>query len=285
MRVARVRIDGAARLAVVTGDRVWPLDQRTSALAGDDVARVPSTPSVQSALRSIVSETGRSLALREAPLLTPIARPGKIVAIGRNYRDHAIQEGAPVPTEPLVFAKFPSSIVGPDEPITWDARLTSSVDYEAELAVVIGAPARRVSVDDALSHVFGYSCLNDVSARDLQFADGQWVRGKSLDTFCPVGPWVVTADEVPDPQDLEISCSVGGERLQHASTASMIFSVAELVARLSWSFTLEPGDIIATGTPEGVGYFREPRRLLGDGDVVEVEIERIGVLRNVVASA
>jgi 2-keto-4-pentenoate hydratase/2-oxohepta-3-ene-1,7-dioic acid hydratase in catechol pathway len=166
-----------------------------------------------------------------------LAHPGKIVAIGLNYADHAAEGGAQVPSEPLVFAKFASSLVGPGMPITWDCRLTDAVDYEAELAVIIGRTARHVSQENALEHVFGYTCLNDVSARDLQFADGQWVRGKSLDSFCPLGPWIVTADEIPDPQQLEISCVVSGELLQRANTADMFFPVAELIARLSRAFT------------------------------------------------
>lgn len=214
----------------------------------------------------------------------PIRDPGKIVAVGLNYRDHAAEGQLEVPAEPVVFAKFPSSIVGPDDEIQWDRGLTDAVDYEAELAVVIGRRARDVSVTSALDHVFGYTCLNDVSARDLQFGDGQWVRGKSLDTFCPLGPWIVTADEIPDPQALRISCALSGEVVQEASTGDMLFSVAELVSRLSASFTLEPGDIVATGTPSGVGWFRDPRRLLREGDEVVVSIEMIGELRNPVAS-
>lgn len=280
MKVARVLVRERPRLAVVADGNAYPLDAATSALAGDDVTQAVSMPEVLAALRALKPTAQAGLPLEGTALLAPVARPGKIVAIGRNYREHAEQEGAALPSEPLVFAKFTSSIIGPDAPIRWDPHLTQAVDYEAELAVVIGARARRVSRDTALSHVFGYTCLNDVSARDLQFADGQWVRGKSLDTFCPIGPWVVTAEELPDPHDLPISCSVSGERLQESSTAALIFDVAELIYRLSWSFTLEPGDVIATGTPEGVGYFREPRRLLHDGDVVEVEIGGIGILRN-----
>ncbi len=212
--------------------------------------------------------------------LAPLPHPGKIVAIGLNYIDHAAEAAMTLPPEPLVFAKFPSSIVGPGEAIAFDRGLTDAVDFEAELGVVIGRRARDVRVEDALDHVFGYTCLDDVSARDLQFSDGQWVRAKSLDTFCPIGPWIVTADEVPDPQRLAISCTVSGEVLQAASTGDMIFGVAELIARLSRSFTLEPGDLIATGTPPGVGWFRTPRRLLRDGDEVVVEIGGIGRLSN-----
>jgi 2-keto-4-pentenoate hydratase/2-oxohepta-3-ene-1,7-dioic acid hydratase in catechol pathway len=218
--------------------------------------------------------------LGDATLLAPVPRPGKVVAIGRNYREHADEEGVDPPSAPLVFSKWPSSIVGHGADITWDPELTQQVDYEAELAVVIGRPARNVSESDALDHVLGYTCLNDVSARDVQFGDGQWVRGKSLDTFCPMGPVLVTADELPDPQDLAISCRVGEEVLQDSRTSRMYFSVAEIISYLSRSFTLEPGDVIATGTPGGVGVFRDPPRFLGEGDRVTVEIERIGRLDN-----
>jgi 5-carboxymethyl-2-hydroxymuconate isomerase len=207
-------------------------------------------------------------------------RPGKVVAVGLNYRSHAAEADSAVPDAPLVFAKFPSAIIGPGEAILIDRSVTEAVDFEAELAVVIGIVAKRLRPGQGLRHVFAYTCINDVSARDVQFRDGQWVRGKSLDTFCPIGPWLVTVDEIPDPQRLGISCTVSGETLQDDTTDSMIFGVAELIERLSWSFTLEPGDIIATGTPEGVGYFRTPQRLLEDGDVVAIEIERIGTLSN-----
>jgi 2-keto-4-pentenoate hydratase/2-oxohepta-3-ene-1,7-dioic acid hydratase in catechol pathway len=204
-----------------------------------------------------------------------------VVAIGRNYREHTNEEGADPPTAPLIFAKWPSAVVGPDAEIRWDPALTTQVDYEAELAVVIGRRAHRVTVEAALGHVFGYTCLNDVSARDLQFGDGQWTRGKSLDTFCPIGPQIVTADEIEDPQDLAISCTVNGERLQESRTSAMYFGIAEIIAHCSLAFTLEPGDVIATGTPGGVGVFRDPPRFLAEGDRVVVEIERIGRLENV----
>jgi 2-keto-4-pentenoate hydratase/2-oxohepta-3-ene-1,7-dioic acid hydratase in catechol pathway len=180
-----------------------------------------------------------------------------------------------------VFAKWPSSVVGHGAEIRWDPGLTQQVDYEAELAVVIGSTARRVSVADALDHVLGYTCLNDVSARDLQFGDGQWVRGKSLDTFCPIGPVLVTRDEIPDPQALAIRCTVGDEVLQDANTSQMYFGVAEIISYCSQAFSLEPGDVIATGTPSGVGVFRKPPRFLAAGDVVGVEIDGIGRLENV----
>jgi 2-keto-4-pentenoate hydratase/2-oxohepta-3-ene-1,7-dioic acid hydratase in catechol pathway len=226
----------------------------------------------------LIAETGRPL--DDVELLGPVPRPGKIVAIGRNYREHVDEEGSDAPPAPLVFSKWPSSVVGDGAEIRWDPTLTAQVDYEAELAVVIGRTARRVSEADALDRVLGYTCLNDVSARDLQFGDGQWVRGKSLDTFCPMGPVLVTADEIPDPQALDISCRVGTELRQDANTRQMCFGVAAIISYCSQSFSLEPGDVIATGTPGGVGIFRDPPVLLGDGDVVVVEIEGIGRLVN-----
>lgn len=216
----------------------------------------------------------------EPTFLAPIVRPGKVIAVGLNYVDHALEGNMEIPKSPLLFTKPPSSIIGPGEQIRWSTADTGFVDFEAELGVVIGRRARRVSAADALDTVLGYTCVNDVSARDLQFEDGQWARGKSLDTFCPVGPVLVTADEIPDPQRLDISCRVNGETLQAANTADMIFPVAEIIAFCSRFFTLEPGDLIATGTPPGVGWFRDPRRPLLDGDVVEVQLSVIGSLTN-----
>jgi 2-keto-4-pentenoate hydratase/2-oxohepta-3-ene-1,7-dioic acid hydratase in catechol pathway len=184
------------------------------------------------------------------------------------------------PARPLVFAKFPSSVIGPGEPIRIDRSLTQRVDWEVELAVVVGRRMRDVPEGDALAHVFGYTVGNDVSARDLQFGDGQWVRGKSLDTFCPLGPVVVTADELPDPQALGLRTRVNGETVQDSNTSEMVFGVAELLSFCSRSFTLEPGDVVLTGTPWGCGEFMDPKRSLQHGDVVEVEVDGIGVLRN-----
>jgi 2-keto-4-pentenoate hydratase/2-oxohepta-3-ene-1,7-dioic acid hydratase in catechol pathway len=171
-------------------------------------------------------------------------------------------------------------VIGPGEAIRWSAGQSTQVDYEAELAVVIAAETRDVAVDDALGHVLGYTCCNDVSARDAQFSDGQWSRSKSFDTFCPLGPWLVTADEIPDPQSLPITCRVNGTTLQESSTAEMIHGVAALISYLSRFSTLRAGDVIATGTPAGVGFARTPPIFLADDDVVEVEIGGIGVLRN-----
>lgn len=215
----------------------------------------------------------------------PISRPPKIVAIGLNYLDHASESKMEVPDTPLVFTKFSSSIVGPTDEIQIPVDLTQEVDYEVELGIVIGKKAKNIAPEEALSHVFGYTIINDISARDLQFSDEQWVRGKSLDTFCPMGPVIITADEVADPQSLEISCSVNGDTLQQANTRDMIFGVADLVSQLSHSFTLEAGDVIASGTPQGVGFSRKPPVYLTPGDTVRTRISSIGELNNPIVKA
>jgi 2-keto-4-pentenoate hydratase/2-oxohepta-3-ene-1,7-dioic acid hydratase in catechol pathway len=209
----------------------------------------------------------------------PIELPQKIVCVGLNYRDHAEEQGTELPAAPLLFAKWPNALIGPGEPIVLP-QASKRVDYEAELGVVIGSRVRNVSEENALEAVAGYLCLNDVSARDLQFSDGQWTRGKSPDTFCPVGPELVPRDRVPDPQALEIRCILNGDVMQDSSTANMIFTVAEIIAYASRTITFEPGDLIATGTPAGVGVFRDPPVLLKDGDEVTIEIERLGSLTN-----
>lgn len=208
-----------------------------------------------------------------------IDRPGKIICVGLNYRDHAEEQGTPLPAEPLLFAKWNNTLIGDGETIVLPPE-SEQVDYEAELGVVIAKTVRRVSEADALDAIAGYICVNDVSARDLQFADKQWSRGKSPDTFCPVGPRLVPREEVDDPQALAIRCILNGETLQDSSTANMIFSVAEIIAHITRTITLEPGDLIATGTPAGVGVFRDPKILLKDGDEVTVEIDGVGRLTN-----
>jgi 2,4-didehydro-3-deoxy-L-rhamnonate hydrolase len=208
-----------------------------------------------------------------------ITRPGKIVCVGLNYHDHAEEGGQDLPKAPLLFAKWPNTLIGHGEPIVLPAE-AKEVDYEAELGVVIGTTAKHVSEPDALDHVQGYICVNDVSARDLQFGDGQWTRGKSPDSFCPVGPRLVPREEIDDPQALAIRCVLNGQTMQDSSTSQMIFSVAEIIAYVTRVITLEPGDLIATGTPAGVGVFRDPKVLLKDGDEVSVEIEGLGTLTN-----
>ena len=215
--------------------------------------------------------------------MLPIERPGKIVCVGLNYRDHAEEQGAELPKAPLLFAKFTTALIGPGEPIVIPPIVTKC-DYEAELGVVIGERVRNVSKENAFEAVRGYICANDVSARDLQFGDGQWTRGKSPDTFCPVGPRLVPRDEVPDPHALRIRAIVNGEALQDSTTANLIFGVDEVIAYASQTSTLEPGDLILTGTPAGVGVFRDPQRLLQPGDEVTIEIEGLGELTNPVVA-
>ena len=216
--------------------------------------------------------------------MLPIDRPGKIVCVGLNYRDHAEEQGAELPTAPLLFAKWPSSLVGPGEAIVLP-RTSTRVDYEAELGVVIGERVKGVSEENALDAVLGYLCLNDVSARDFQFGDGQWQRGKSCDTFAPMGEFIVTPDEVGDPHRLRIQLRLNGKTMQDSNTEQLIFDIPTLIEFISRSITLEPGDVIATGTPPGVGFARRPPVFLQTGDIMEVEIERLGVLRNRMAAS
>jgi 2-keto-4-pentenoate hydratase/2-oxohepta-3-ene-1,7-dioic acid hydratase in catechol pathway len=283
LRLISLRTDTGETLGVATIARWLPAATLVPDGPGTIAELLACGPSAVVALeaaadRERIDRDGQPL--EDFELMAPVPRPGKIIGIGRNYREHAAEEGVEPPSAPLIFAKWPSAVVGPGAEIRWDPALTGQVDYEAELAVVIGRTTRGVDEAAALDHALGYTCLNDVSARDLQFGDGQWVRGKSLDTFCPMGPVLVTTPDIPDPQDLAISCRVRGEIVQQARTSDMYFGVAALISFCSRAFTLEPGDVIATGTPGGVGIFRDPPLLLGDGDQVEVEIEGIGRLVN-----
>jgi 2-keto-4-pentenoate hydratase/2-oxohepta-3-ene-1,7-dioic acid hydratase in catechol pathway len=214
--------------------------------------------------------------------MLPIERPGKIVCVGLNYRDHAEEQGVELPEEPLLFAKWPNALIGPGAAIVIPREVTQC-DYEAELGVVVGTRVKGVSKENALEAVRGYVCANDVTARDFQFSDGQWSRGKSVDTFCPVGP-LMPAAEVPDPHALAIRTNVSGEVLQDSTTANLIFGVDEIISHITRTITLEPGDLILTGTPAGVGVFRRPRRLLEPGDEVTIEIEGLGSLTNPVVA-
>lgn len=205
--------------------------------------------------------------------------PGNVICVGLNYKDHAEESNIALPEQPVLFAKWTGAIIGPNDPIVLPLD-TKEVDYEAELAVVIGRECSGVRSEDALDYVAGYTCLNDVSARDFQRGDGQWVRAKSQDTFGPFGPYLVTKDDVPDPQTLNITCSVNGRVLQNSNTSKMIFSVRDLIAFISRGVTLRPGDVISTGTPHGVGFAHKPPVFLKAGDQVIVEIESIGQLSN-----
>ena len=244
---------------------------------------VPMGADLVSYLETGASADDRPILLADAELRAPVQWPGKVICVGLNYRDHAGESGQPIPEEPILFAKFANSVIGPGEAIVVPPFVTQA-DYEAELGVVIGSRIRNVSRENALEAVRGYLCANDVSARDLQFADGQWTRGKSPDTFCPVGPRLVPASEVSNPHDLRIRAIVSGEVLQDSTTANLIFGIDEIISYASLTSTLEPGDLILTGTPAGVGVFRDPQRLLQPGDEVTIEIERIGSLTNPVVA-
>jgi 2-keto-4-pentenoate hydratase/2-oxohepta-3-ene-1,7-dioic acid hydratase in catechol pathway len=250
----------------VEGDSVVPMGQDMFAYLGG-AQRIETDPRALSGLR----------------LLAPVTRPEKIICVGLNYRDHAAESGQPVPEQPVLFAKYRNSLIGPGASIKLPRAAPERVDYEAELAVVIGRPASRVDASSALEYVAGYTCANDVSARDLQSRGGQWVHGKAIDTFLPLGPWLVTTDEIGDPQRLRIRCTVSGEVLQDSNTKQMVFGVAELISFISQTISLTTGDIIITGTPPGVGTARTPPRFLRAGDTVTVNIEGIGDLTNPVA--
>ncbi len=215
----------------------------------------------------------------DAYWFAPVPRPGKLICIGLNYKDHAAESKMAIPTSPVVFSKFSSSVIAPGEPVVLPPTSTQ-VDYEAELAVVIGRRAKNVSADRALDYVLGYTAVNDVSARDFQFADGQWQRGKSCDTFAPMGQSIVTTDTIPDPHKLSIKLILNGQTMQDSNTDQLIFGVPRLIEFLSQTITLEPGDVIATGTPAGVGFARNPPVFLKPGDEMEVQIEGIGGLNN-----
>jgi 2,4-diketo-3-deoxy-L-fuconate hydrolase len=215
--------------------------------------------------------------------MIPISRPGKIVCVGLNYKDHAEEQGVDLPSAPLFFAKFTTSLIGPGDPIVIPSTV-QKCDYEAELGVVIGTTVSRIGRENAMEAVAGYVVANDVSARDLQFADGQWTRGKSPDTFCPVGPLVPAAD-VPDPHVLGIRARLNGETVQESTTANLIFRIDELISYLSQTSTLEAGDLLLTGTPAGVGVFRDPPRLMQPGDEITIEVDGLGSITNPVVAA
>lgn len=239
-------------------------------LAGGDAALATAAERAKSA--SVVSG--------KVEIGPPIPDPEKIICFGLNYRKHAEETGNAIPKAPTFFPKYRNSLVGPDEPIVLPTKNPANVDYEVELAVIIGKRCKNVSQAEALNYVGGYSILNDVSARDLQMQTSQWGAGKAIDTFAPFGPVLVPAREVGDPQKLAVKTRLNGTVMQSSNTADMIFPVAQLIAFLSDFMTLEPGDVIATGTPEGVGFSRKPPVFMKDGDVIEMEIDKIGILRN-----
>lgn len=259
-------------------DGIIPLSRLGFQGSISDVIRAGST--LLDVLRTAAATQSKEPMPDASAFDAPFRDPGKLIAIGLNYVDHAAESQMELPKNPLVFTKFSSSITGPTDPVVIPKALTTEVDFEVELGVVIGKEAKNVDAASALDYVFGYTVINDVSARDLQFADKQWVRGKSLDTFCPMGPVVVTADEIADPQSLKLGCAVNGTAYQDDTTAHMIFGVAVLISELSKSFVLQPGDVIATGTPAGVGFSRKPPVYLRNGDAMRTWVDGIGELNN-----
>lgn len=295
MRLLTYSRQGAPRLGLLLEESVFDLTEAAARLGG---GRLPSDMLglIAAGERSWARARGLAARLAQAGdpdlgsalattrLLAPIPRPAKnIVCVGLNYADHARETSQEVSPYPVFFTKAPTTVIGPEAPIPWHPSVSTRIDWEAELAVVIGRPGRDIPEERALEHVFGYTIANDISARDLQRRHVQWYKGKSLDGFCPLGPWIVTRDEIPDPQALGIRLRLNGQVKQDSSTAQMVYSVARLIAVLSAGLTLEAGDIIITGTPAGVGFVREPPEYLRPGDLVEAEIEGIGVLRNPVA--
>lgn len=275
MRLGMFRANGRSFPGIVRGEGILDL---TSA----GFSNLEGLISAGAFLHNDYEECPR-YALSDLEVLAPLTNPGKIICIGKNYEEHVRETGWEAPAEPLFFAKFATSIIGPGDTIVLP-QVSTQVDYEAELAVVIGRRGKNIPEIDALEYVAGYTVFNDISARDLQFSDGQWMKGKALDTFAPLGPWIVTPDEVGNPHALDIRLWLNGELMQSSTTALMIFKVPRLISYLSRLFTLEPGDIIATGTPSGVGFTRVPPVYLQSGDTVSVEIQRVGVLTNSVGS-
>jgi 2-keto-4-pentenoate hydratase/2-oxohepta-3-ene-1,7-dioic acid hydratase in catechol pathway len=275
MKLITYDLNGAARTGVLVND-----DAFVDVSAAGDVLKLMTDAAARKQAAQIAAQ-GQPVALTGVRLYAPVA-PRNYICIGLNYMDHCRETGSPVPTRPVIFAKFSSALSNPGDTITWYADTTKEVDYEAELGVIIGKPCRRVSQAEALAYVGGYTCVNDVSARDIQSSDSgkQWVLGKTPDGFCPVGPVLVTADDIPDPQVLNIRCILNGQVVQNSNTKEMIFNVAHLISHISQFMTLMPGDLISTGTPFGVGMSRNPKLWLKDGDEVVVEVEKIGALRN-----
>ena len=278
MKVAMIEVDGSRRPAVID-DSGGAVDLVAAGLVHwEDVEALIAAG--ESAWREAADALNRDYPRIENPaLLAPLTHPRKVMCIGQNYADHVKEMGKELPQRPVLFAKYASAITGPGCEISLPA-VSTMVDYEAELAVIIGKLCKRVDKASALDYVFGYTCANDITMRDAQKLDGQWTRAKSPDTFCPLGPWIVTADEVPDPQALKIALEMNGKVMQDSSTSNMVFGVAELVGYLSQTMTLLPGDILLTGTPPGVGAGRDPQIFIRDGDRLTVEIEGIGILEN-----
>jgi 2-keto-4-pentenoate hydratase/2-oxohepta-3-ene-1,7-dioic acid hydratase in catechol pathway len=277
MKLVTYESGGAVRTGVLVGDNAL-----VDVSSVGDALQILSDPAAREQARAAVADPNApAIPLDGVRLRAPIT-PRNLICIGLNYMEHCRETNSPVPTKPVIFAKFSNALSHPGDTITWHADASAMVDYEAELGVIIGKPCARVSQAEALDYVGGYVCVNDVSARDIQNSDGgkQWVLGKTFDGFAPVGPVLVTADEIPDPQVLDIRCVLNGQVVQNSNTKDMIFPVARLISHISHYMTLRPGDLISTGTPFGVGVSRTPPLWMKDGDEVIVQIEKIGSLCN-----
>lgn len=275
MRIARIEGAAGPEYVVQAGDGSW-VDLGS---LGIHVTTTPELVNAADALAAL-DVTAMGGGVVDPSFLAPIVAPGKLMAIGLNYADHIRETGSKAPANPILFMKANTSLTGPEDDIVVDPELTAMADYETELTLIIGRQTKGISEADARGAVFGYTVANDVSARDCMKADGQLVRAKSFDTYCPIGPWITTADSVPDPQALAVKTLVNGEVRQDSSTAEMIFSIDHLIYFLARGMTLEPGDVMLTGTPHGVGFVMDPPRFLHAGDVVECEVEGLGKLRN-----
>jgi len=285
MRLVTYALPGGPALpGIVVGDRLHCLQP---AGFGGILDVVAGGAAALAAIRSYLAgaPAAAAIPLDSVTLFAPILKPPKIICVGLNYRDHAAEAKAEILEVPTIFSKFGTALTGPGAPIVLPKN-SSKPDYEAELGVVIGTGGRHIPAAHWREHVFGYTCVNDVSARDYQLQTTQWLMGKTFDTFCPMGPWVTTADEIEDPHELDITCEINGEVLQSSNTRHLIFKIPALIEFLSSVFTLEPGDVISTGTPAGVGFARRPQRWLRPGDEVVVRVQGLGELRNpVVAEA
>jgi ureidoglycolate lyase len=279
MKLASFESGGRESIGIVVGDALIDFARAAPDLPSDMRDLIRMWPRVERTVRALPQQAEADVPLSSVRLLAPVPRPQKILAIGLNYDDHISETGREKPKQQTWFSKMPSAVNGPYDPVQLP-RASSQLDYEAELVFIIGKRCRHVRKEDAASVVFGYCAGNDVSVRDWQFATGQFVLGKSFDTHAPFGPRIVTPDEVGDPHALGIRCFVNGEKRQDSNTRHLIFTVFDQIAHLSQAMTLEPGDVIYTGTPAGVGFAMKPPKFLQDGDVVRVEIDNIGAIEN-----
>jgi 2-keto-4-pentenoate hydratase/2-oxohepta-3-ene-1,7-dioic acid hydratase in catechol pathway len=277
MKLVRYATKSGNSLGIVKNDGVIDLPKHWPALRDDMITLIEMWPDIAPALPNLVADTATDVALADVHLLAPVARPGKILAIGLNYADHIQETGQQTPPHQIWFTKAVTSINPPFAPVELPMA-SAQVDYEAELVVIIGQRCKHVAKERAPQVIFGYCAGNDVSVRDWQLRTSQWVMGKSFDTHAPIGPWIVTPDEIGDPHALGIRCLVNGEQRQSSNTRHLIFNVFDQIAHLSSAMTLEPGDVIFTGTPGGVGLAMKPPHWLNAGDKVRVEIDRIGAI-------